>query len=85
MSRNLLHVSKLEDFKVWLDENGIKHRPSKNQSYTNYQVLQVNHPAPHWCAVYERLGMKEHYTVDRRLESLVARFCRENRESKKCD
>ena len=75
MSRNILHITKLEEFKAWLDRQNIPHRPGKGF----YQVLQICKDGKHWNCVYQRNDMPEHYTTDRHLDSLVARFCRERR------
>lgn len=72
MSRNLLHKTKLEDFKVWLDAEGIRHRPGKG----DWQILQVCKDGKQWFSVFERFVMPEHYSTDRRLDGLVAKFCR---------
>lgn len=72
MSRSMLHRTKLDDFKRWLDANGIPHRPGKG----DYQVLQVCRDGQHWNCVYIRDRMPEHYTTDRHLDSLVSRFCK---------
>lgn len=78
MSRNTLHKSKLDDFKAWLDAQGIEHRPGKG----DWQVLQVrSRDGKNWNAVYERADMPEHLTTVRYLDSLVARFCRDNRRA----
>lgn len=68
----MLHISKLEEFKNWLDGKGIAHRPGKG----DWQVLQVCKDGQHWNCVYTRLEMPEHYTTDRHLDSLVAEFSR---------
>lgn len=72
MSRNMLHISKLEEFKQWLDSEGIQHRPGKGA----YQVLQVCKDGTHWNGIYVRIETPEHFTVDRYLEPLVAKFIR---------
>lgn len=72
MSRNLLHKTKLEDFKVWLDAHHVPHRPGRG----SYQALQVNMSGK-WCAVYERNDMPEHYTTEHTMDSLVRKFCRD--------
>ncbi len=80
MSRNQLHVSKLEDFKSFLDTEGIPHRPGKGL----WQVLQVCKDGTHWNCIYVRKEiLPEHFTVDRHLESLVAKFAR-MRKQKGC-
>lgn len=74
MSRNLLHKSKLEAFKAWLVEQDVPFRTGKGE----WQELQVRLPnSTVYAALYSRADMPEHLTVDRRLDSLVARFCRE--------
>ena len=72
MSRNRLHISKLGQFKLWLQENGYDTRPGVGF----WQVLQVR-IGPNWLGVFTRLKMKEHFTVDRRLDSVVTKFIRE--------
>jgi len=75
MSRRLLHISKLEHFKQWLDKEGIAHRPPRG----DYQVLQVCKNGKNWNCVYSRHDMPEHYTTDRHLDNLVIKFARELR------
>lgn len=75
MSRNLLHKTMLEPFKVWLTAEGIKHRPPRG----DYDVLQVQNRAPEWLCIFDRDAAPEHYTVDRRLVQMVRRFIRETR------
>lgn len=74
MAKNLLHITKLADFKTWLDAKGIAHRPGRG----DWQVLQVCKDGTHWNCVYERIEMPEHYSTDRHLDSLVRAFCGEN-------
>lgn len=74
MSRCLLHLSHLEDFKAWLDAQGVGHRPGRDF----YQVLQVQVPGG-WACIYQRNHMPEHYTVESRLEGLVRRFIKGRR------
>lgn len=76
MSRSLLHITKLEEFKSWLDSRGIEHRPPRG----DYQVLQVKMRKHGYACVYSRHDMKEHFTVDARIEGLVSRFCRERKK-----
>jgi len=57
--RNLLHINKLEEFKMWLQEHGWKECPVKGA----YEVLRMRHPnekPP--LLIYTRVG-KEHLTV----------------------
>ena len=72
MSRSLLHVSKLDEFKAWLDAQGIDHRPGRGA----YEVLQVRQRRG-WRTVCSRHHMTEHYSTDRRLDSLIRQFCHE--------
>jgi hypothetical protein len=75
MSRCLLHKSKLEEFKAFLDSEGLPHRPGKGQ----WQVLQVCKDGRHWNSIFIRNEMPEHFTTDRHLDSLVVKFCRKNK------
>lgn len=81
MSRNLLHINKLDAFKDWLTQRGVAHRPTN----ADWQMLQVrltprNQPA-YWAAVYRRAELKEHLSVDHRLEPLVRQFISDRRKS----
>ena len=75
MSRNLLHISKLDAFKAWMDASGIEWRPARGE----YQVLQVEMLKGGWACIYWREKMPEHYTVDVRIEPLVQRFIQAER------
>jgi len=76
MSRNLLHINKLEAFKAWLDKKGIKHR----KGLGDWQIMQVFHPDLNvWACIYERIEMPQHFTVDKRLDKLIARFIKESK------
>lgn len=66
--RCVLHKTKLEEFKAWLDQERIKHRPGKGE----YQVLQVQ-TCKGWQVVYDKMT-KEHLTVNQSLLPLVRRF-----------
>ena len=77
MSRCLLHKSRLDAFKAWLEQQGIEHRPGRG----DFQVLQVclkrpTLPRDQWSAVYDRHSATEHYTVTTPLENTVKRFIR---------
>lgn len=73
--RCTLHISKLEAFKSWLNDNGIAHRPGKG----DYQVLQVITTNHGWQVVFKRNNMPEHYTVNEKLLPLVRQFTKETR------
>lgn len=75
MSRNLLHKNKLEEFKSWLDSQEIPHRPGTGE----WQILGIQYCRSEWWYVCERIKMPEHYSVDKRLDQLVRRFCKESR------
>jgi len=75
MSRNLLHKTKLDAFKVWLTSQGVEHRPPRG----DYQVLQVRTKNGQWQCIFDRIAAPEHYTVAGPLEGLVVRFIRETR------
>jgi hypothetical protein len=66
----MLHVTKLEEFKKFLDELEVPHRPGKGE----WQILQVCVEFFGWRVIHKRLNMKEHYTVDERLIPLVHKF-----------
>lgn len=74
MSRNLLHINKLNDFKNFLNSYKIPFRSGRGE----FQVMQVYLDGK-WQVVYSRLHAKEHYTVVRPLEGLVEMFIAENK------
>lgn len=74
MSRNLLHLNKLVDFKNFLNSYNIPFRKGKGE----FQVMQVFIDG-NWQAVYNRLHAKEHLTVVKPLEGLVKMFIEENK------
>lgn len=87
--RNLLHFNHLEEFQQWLTEEQIPWRLST----ADFQVMQVQlhlrvsgkvQPgkparAPQWVAIYNRIGAKEHYSSDSRLDGVIARFIRDRK------
>lgn len=70
MSRCLLHKTKLDAFKQWMDANGIEHRPGRG----DFQVEQIKTKSGQWQCIFDRLDAKEHYTVAAPIEHLVRRF-----------
>lgn len=70
MNRHLLHKSKVEDFKAWLDTQGISHRPGRGE----YEILQVLRADGQWFKLYRRNHMPEHVTVQEPLVALVRRY-----------
>lgn len=76
MSRNLLHVKKLEQFKQYLTDHGFQHRPGRGL----WQVLQVQINGGQWQCVFSRATMPEHLTVAYPLENVVKQFIRSTRK-----
>lgn len=69
--RCTLAIHKLDEFKAWLDAQGIEHRPTT----ADYQVLQVQLPGTKgWHAIYQKLDAKVHLTVTGPLVPLVRQF-----------
>ena len=69
-SRCALHKTKLEEFKEWLNDQGIAHRPGKG----DYQVLQVLTDSHGWQVVFAKNEMPEHFTVNKALMPLLSQF-----------
>lgn len=69
-ARNLLHKTKLQEFKKFLDAEGIAYRPGKG----DYQVLQVEHPEHGWVVIYEKLHSPEHFSIPWKMVGLVEKF-----------
>jgi len=74
MSRNTLHIKKIDQLKDWLKQKEIPFRNGKGE----YQILQICFDGKQWAGIYKRDFAKEHLTNDRRLDSLIKRFCRES-------
>jgi hypothetical protein len=68
----------LEDFKKYLDELGVPHRPGKG----DYQILQVCIDLYGWRVIHHRADTTGHLTVDERLVPLVKRFIDEQHKEK---
>lgn len=71
-ARNLLHITKLEDFKAWLGSKGIQHRPGVG----DWQALQVRFGTG-WAAIYTTARASEHFSVQVPLAPMVRRYIRE--------
>jgi hypothetical protein len=78
-ARNLLHKTRLNDFKFFLDDKGLAYRQGKG----TYQVLQVQHPVLGWQSIYEKLEAPEHYSVPDKLIPLVMEFIKYNRDERR--
>jgi len=72
MAKELLHKSKLELFKKWLSKNNIEF---KEVTFL-YQVLQIKQGGM-WLSIYDKFT-PEHFTNDKRLNSLIRRFIKES-------
>lgn len=70
MKRCTLHLTHLEPFKAWLQEQGIAYRAGKG----DWQVLQVQTPRFGWQVVFSRADMPEHYSVNEKLMPTVRKF-----------
>lgn len=71
--RCTLAIHKLDEFKAWLDQHGVEHRPTN----AAYQALQIRRPGdPRWHALYRRLDAEVHLSVPEPLRDLVRRFVR---------
>lgn len=71
--RAFLHKSKLEEFKLWLIQNGWQ---IKDHSRNEYAVLRAENKekSPHPLIIYERANSTEHYTVQGRHRGIVSAF-----------
>lgn len=77
MSRNTLHINRLQDFKDWLDSKGLKWRDRN----IGYEVLQVQpRGSTQWWGIWRRDHMPEHYSVDSRMDGMVLNFLRETKD-----
>jgi hypothetical protein len=75
--RCTLHKNKLDEFKAWLDNSNIAHRPGLGE----WQVLQVLTPEYGWQCVFKRVRMPEHFSVNEKLMSTVQKFIDETRSA----
>ena len=72
-ARNLLHITKVEAFVIWLIEQGHECRDPVG----HYQLLQVRlNGSPIWHAIYRREHMPEHVTVVQPLVPVVHQWLR---------
>ena len=74
-ARNLLHKTKIPEFKSWLTLKGFEWREGGG----NWQLMQIKRKESNvWDVIYERLKMPEHVTVTGPLVNLVQQFIKEN-------
>jgi len=67
--RCTLHISKLEKFKDYLNDQGIAYRAGKGE----YQVLQAKTELG-WQVIFKRNDMPEHYSINDKLVGIVREF-----------
>lgn len=80
-SRELLHISKLNDFGKWLEEQGYMILPtSKNP----YEVLRAKRDKDK-VIIYCKAGSKEHLSIMDKDYSLIQRFINESRKQTNAD
>lgn len=80
MSRNTLHLTRLQDFKNWCDTKGIKWRDRD----IGYEVLQVQPVGSTlWYGVYRRDRMPEHYSTDLRMDGMLRNFLKETKNGRR--
>lgn len=80
-SRELLHISKLNDFEKWLEEQGYMILPaSKNP----YEVLRAKRDKD-TVIIYCKAGSKEHLSIMDKDYSLIQRFINESRKQTNAD
>jgi len=75
-NRRTLHKTQLDEFKRYLTGRGIAFRDGKGP----YQALQVMTMNDGWQCVYERNDMKEHFTIQDKLNPIVIGFYSDKRE-----
>ena len=80
-SRELLHISKLNDFEKWLEEQGYMILPtSKNQ----YEVLRAKKDKD-TVIIYCKASSKEHLSIMDKDYSLIRRFINESKKHVNAD
>lgn len=77
-TRNLLHKSKLEDFKKWLIKKGWKIEDPKGI----WEVFRAR-SQKRIIIFYDTIDSKEHYSIPENCNDIVRRFINENKLSKK--
>ena len=80
-NRCLLHKTKLEDFKIWLINDGWIIEKTKNF----YEVLRATKPHKKPLIIFKRNDLKEHYTVQGIYVGLVYQFIRNKKATKDTD
>ncbi len=78
--RNLLHKSKLEDFKNWLEFDGWTLEDTKGF----YEVLRAS-KCKRKFILFSRLELKEHYSVRDADEGVVAAYIRNKKKLRDAD
>jgi hypothetical protein len=81
--RDLLHESRLDDFKEWLCRDGwVINRPIAN----SYEVLRARKQSKGFLIIYRRDSTHsgnpiKHYSVDDKWTSLIRRFLNESKNN----
>lgn len=73
-ARNVFHVTHLQPFKDWCQDNQIEYRPGRDPH--GRQVLQVKIGTA-WQCIYHNNGDKEHYSVVEPLMPVIRRFLKD--------
>ena len=78
-ARDLLHKTKLDDFRAWLEDRGWYQVSCKGE----WEVLRMRHPdsvGP--LLVYDRLEAREHYTTHGVAYHMACRWVRDRRRQR---
>lgn len=80
-SRELLHISKLNDFGKWLEEQGYMILPTNKNTY---EVLRAKKDKD-TVIIYQKKDSKEHLSVMDKDYSLIRRFINESKKQTNAD
>lgn len=80
-SRELLHISKLNDFGKWIEEQGYMILPT---SENPYEVLRAKKDKD-TVIIYQKKDSKEHLSVMDKDYSLIRRFINESKKQTNAD
>lgn len=73
-NRNMLHFSHLERFEKWMADKGFA-KQAPIEPYEAYRARKGTNTV----VIYRRNDAKEHFTIQRKDETLVRRFLRETK------
>ena len=78
-TRDLLHMSKLDEFRKWLFVDGWTEERTKGE----FEVLRATKPnKKRPLIIYRRTNSKEHYSADDRDIGLIIQFLNSNKNEK---